>query len=256
MDIPFTKAIVRDPARTLNKGLTEARLGKPDYELALRQHAAYVEALEACGVTVITLEADDRFPDSVFVEDVAICTPEGAIITRPGAPSRREETSLIQDEISRHFSKVCRIESPGTLDGGDILQTGSHFYIGLSNRTNAEGAAQLQSFLQEFGYTSSVVTLEEVLHLKTGVSYLGKNTLLVSGEFVDKKEFNDFRKIIVKPEEAYASNAIRVNEKVLIPEGFPDTQGQLETAGFESLTVPMSEFEKLDGGLSCLSLRF
>lgn len=252
----FTKAIVRKPCPNLTQGITHAGLGVPDYHKALLQHARYTDVLRELGLEVTLLEADDRFPDSVFVEDVAICTPHCAIVSRPGANSRRDEIEGIRESLHQHYDNVEHIDEPGTLDGGDVMMVGSHYYIGLSERTNPEGAEQLITILERYGMTGSQVPLQEVLHLKTGVSYLEENTLLVSGEFVSRDTFKDFRMIKVPPEEAYAANGIWINGSVLVPAGFPYTQKQIEDCGYTTIPLEMSEFEKLDGGLSCLSLRF
>jgi dimethylargininase len=252
----FRKAIVRPPGRSLVQGLTEAGLGLPDYDSALRQHAAYVRALEQCGLDVMVLPADEAFPDSTFVEDTALLTPCCAVITNPGAPSRGGEVVAIREAVGCFYDDVERIEPPGTLDAGDVMMVGTHFYIGRSARTNDEGAAQLVAILERHGMSGSVVTLENVLHLKTGVNYLDRRDLLVSGEFVAKAEFRDFDRMEVGDDESYAANSLWINGKVLTPAGFPRTKAKIEAAGYETIVVDVSEFRKLDGGLSCLSLRF
>ena len=252
----FTKAIVRLPCPDMVHGITTASLGKPDYEKALDQHAAYVEALRTCGLDVTVLEPDNDFPDSTFVEDTALLTPTLAIITNPGALSRNGEVVAMKDVVETFYDEVVHIDPPGTLEGGDVMMVGPHFYIGLSERTNGTGAAHLVSLLEKHKMTGQPVTMKDMLHLKTGVSYLEHGKLLVMGEFVDKLEFRQFDQIEVDPREAYAANSVWINGKVLTPAGFPNTQKAIEKAGYETLTLEMSEFQKLDGGLSCLSLRF
>ncbi len=252
----FTHAIVKTPAPTMIKGITHAGLGEPNYELALNQHKNYINALGACGLLVTELPADAAYPDSCFIEDPAIITPHCAIITNPGAASRNGETTTIKQALSEKFQHIHEINSPGTLDGGDVMMVGSHFYIGLSARTNQAGAEQLIEFLKLHELTGSMIEMAEVLHLKTGVSYLEQNHLLVSGEFVHKPEFSSFDKIEIAATESYAANCIWINGTVILPAGFPQTLAQLKSAGFKVLTVNVSEFEKLDGGLSCLSLRY
>lgn len=252
----FTRAIVRTPGASLISGITSADLGKPDYELALTQHANYVITLENCGLEVITLEPEEAFPDATFIEDVALLTPACAVITRPGAPSRREEINGVGQVLSEFYSHIEAIIAPGTLEAGDVMMTGSHFFIGLSERTNEAGAAQLIQILEKYGMTGSTVRLEKMLHLKTGVSYLENNNLVATGEFLDHTAFQKFNILPVKEDEAYAANCIWVNDKVIVPEGFPETQKMIELAGYDTLAVEVSEFRKLDGGLSCLSLRF
>ncbi|HTX73145.1 MAG TPA: arginine deiminase family protein [Rectinemataceae bacterium] len=253
----FKHAIVRRPAASLVRGITSRpELGKPDYSRALRQHDAYIAALESCGLSVEVLDADERFPDSCFVEDVAVCTGRFAMITRPGADSRRDETVSILPVLARHFNELVSVSEPGTLEGGDVMMVGDRFFVGLSDRTNAEGAGQLISALERHGYEGMTVPLSSVLHLKTGLAYLEDGILLVAGEFVQDPLFREFTRIEVRPEEDYAANCIRVNERVLVPAGFPATSGRIRDAGLNVLEVDTGEFRKLDGGLSCLSLRF
>ena len=185
----FKNVIVRKPAKSMIDGITSApELGKPDYELAVKQHDAYIEALKQCGVQVTELEALEEYPDACFVEDVAVLTRKCAIITNPGAPSRNGEKAYIAEVIRKFYSEdqIAYIENPGTLEGGDVMMVGDHFYVGRSARTNAEGIRQFVEILERFGLSGSEVSLEKVLHLKTGVNYLENNTFLVSGEFIEK----------------------------------------------------------------------
>jgi dimethylargininase len=252
----FKHAIVRRPAKSMIKGLTTAGLGLPDFELACQQHEQYIEALKICGMTVHTLEALEDFPDSTFVEDVALLTRKCAIITNPGADSRRGETVFIRDTIRSFYPDLDQIQSPGTLEAGDIMMVGDHFFIGLSERTNALGAKQLTDILERHGLTSSVVPLNEMLHLKTGLAYLENNNLLVYGEFIHHPAFTNFNRIEIPADEGYAANAIWVNDHILIPAGYPKSKAKIEHLGYLVHEVDVSEFKKLDGGLSCLSLRF
>lgn len=252
----FKKAIVRKPCPEMIHGLSSGSLGKPVYERALDQHAAYVEALRSCGLEVYILEADPRFPDSTFVEDVALCTPGFAVLTNPGAPSRNGETADMKPVLESYYARVECIAPPGTLDAGDVMMVGQHFYIGLSDRTNREGAGQLARILENYGMTATTVPLHHMLHLKSGVSYLEQNHMLVSGEFVDHPSFRGYHQIHVDPNESHAANSLWVNSTVLVPAGFPNTLKHIEQAGFRTKVLDVSEFQKLDGGLSCLSLRF
>jgi dimethylargininase len=252
----FTHAIVRAPCPEIIHGITSAQLGRPDYREALKQHRAYVDALRYCGLEVTELAADSRYPDSTFIEDVALCTPAGAVICRPGAPSRRGETEGMQKVLAPFFTRIAEVGPPGTLEAGDIMMTGDHYYIGLSERTNPEGARQLIAILESFGFSASATPVGKVLHLKTGMSYLENNRLLAGGEFVEAPAFSHFHQIIVSPEEAYAANSLWINGKVLVPAGFPQTCAKIAAAGCETIDLDVSEFQKLDGGLSCLSLRF
>lgn len=252
----YTKAIVRIPCKNIVNGLTTVNLGSPDYEKALKQHSQYVEALKECGLEIIILEPGENFPDSTFVEDTALLTPHCAIITNPGASSRKGEIVEINQVLKGYFSNIEYIKDPGTVDGGDIFRVGTHFYVGISERTNLAGAQQLISILNRYGMSASTVSLKDVLHLKSGVSYLQKNNLVVSGEFIEKPEFRSFNLIKVDQDESYAANSVWINEKVLIAKGFPKTKNTIEKAGYKTIELNVSEFRKVDGGLSCLSLRF
>ncbi len=252
----FAKAIVQTPCKNMMFGLTSTNLGLPNYSLALHQHHEYIEALIECGLDVTVLNADENYPDSVFVEDTALLTPPCAIITNPGAHSRKGETFEMSKTLNRFYSTVESIEDPGTLDAGDVMMVGKHFYIGLSERTNETGADQLTSFLNKYGMTASTISLEKSLHLKTGVSYLEHNNLLATGEFLSKSEFQHFNLIEIDDDECYAANCVWINDKVLVPKGFSETKMKIEEFGYTTIAVDVSEFQKLDGGLSCLSLRF
>ncbi|HUX97487.1 MAG TPA: arginine deiminase family protein [Bacteroidales bacterium] len=252
----FTKAIVRLPCQNLKEGLSSYDLGLPEYETAFSQHDAYISSLKNLGVDVRILEANNLFPDSVFIEDAAICDSEFAIITRPGAPSRREETNGMREVLDDFFNHIEVINPPGTLEGGDVMKVNDHYYVGISARTNHNGADQLIRIINEYGLTGEKVQLEKMLHLKTGISYLDKDYMLVSGELSESRQFSKYRRIIVEPNECYAANSLWINGKVLVPEGFHDTRRKIEKSGFETLSINTSEFRKVDGGLSCLSLRF
>lgn len=237
-------------------GLTTAKLGFPDYQKALMQHVEYVSALKVCGLKVKELEADERFPDATFVEDVALLTPNCAIITNPGAPSRKGEINEMKKVIRPYYKDVEEISEPGTVEAGDILMVGDHYYIGLSDRTNKEGAKQVIQILNSYGMTGSAVEVGEVLHLKTGMSYLENNIVVACKAFSSHPEWTEFTVIEVPEKESYAANCIWINGTVLIPDGFPITKQKIEKAGYSTIALEVSEFQKLDGGLSCLSLRF
>ena len=255
----FSHAIVRTPNRNFAQGLTTAGLGAPDYYTAILQHRAYCKALEACGLQLTVLDPDPEHPDAVFVEDTAVLAGSRAILTRPGAPSRVGEVEAIADTLAAFFEDVCRIEAPGTLDGGDICEADGHYFIGISARTNRAGAEQLAEFLKEKGFTASFVEvtgIPGILHLKSGISYLGDGHLAAVESFVGLPDFQRFNLVCVSEEESYAANSIRVNDTVLMPWGYPEMQAALEALGLPVISLPMDEFEKMDGGLSCLSLRF
>jgi dimethylargininase len=237
-------------------GITSATLGKPDYSQALNQHRDYVEALRSLGLEITVLEPDSRFPDSTFVEDVALCTVGLSVITNPGAASRKGEQVDMQRVLGSFYDTIEHIESPGTLEAGDVMMTGRHFYTGISDRTNDEGADQLIHILEKYQMTGEKIELRQLLHLKSGMSYLEDNNLLVQNEFINHPAFDRFRKIKVGTDEGYAANSLWVNGTVLVPSGFPITRNNIEQAGYPTITLDVSEFQKLDGGLSCLSLRF
>jgi dimethylargininase len=252
----FKKAIVRKPCKNLVNGLTTANLGKPDYQLALIQHQSYIEALEECGLEVTVLEANENYPDSTFVEDTALLTPHCAIIANPATHTRNGEIIELSQVIENFYPIVETIETPGTLEGGDVMMVGNHFYIGLSERSSLIGANQLISILAKYGLSGSTVTVKNALHLKSGVSYIENNNLLVTDSFKNIPEFQRYNLILIDDEESYAANSLWINDKVLVPKGFPKTKDKIKQAGYITIEVGVSEFRKLDGGLSCLSLRY
>lgn len=252
----FSKAIVRTPCKAMLEGLTEAEMGLPDYALACEQHQGYIAALKECGLQVTILPPLESYPDSCFVEDVALLTSKCAIITHPGAPSRRGEAPHIIEAVKQFYPSFEQINLPGTVEAGDIMMVGSHFYIGLSARTNTQGAKQLIDILGKYSLTGSMVEMSELLHLKTGVSYLENNNLLTFSEMHHNPIFNQFKRIKIAKEEGYAANSVWINGTILVPKGFPNALKAVQQLGYPTIEVSMSEFQKLDGGLSCLSLRF
>ncbi|RNB91443.1 N(G),N(G)-dimethylarginine dimethylaminohydrolase [Brevibacillus fluminis] len=252
----FTRAIVKKPGKSYVNGLTTSNLGTPNYELALEQHASYIEALKTVGVEVTVLEADEQFPDSTFVEDTAVLTEKFAIVSNPGAETRNGEIVHMQEVLKGFYKELEYIQAPGTLDGGDVMQADNRFYVGLSTRTNEEGAKQFKAIVEKYGYTAEIVPMKEFFHLKTGLAYLGNNDLVVAGEFVDHPTFAEFNQIVVDADEEYSANCIRMNDYVIIPKGFEKSKKRIVDAGYKVIELEMSEFRKQDGGLSCLSLRF
>ena len=255
----FTHAITRLPGANYADGLTRVDLGAPSFELTLAQHAAYCDALRAAGLQLTVLPADARYPDGTFVEDTAIVLAEGAILTRPGAPSRLGEAAAIEPALRTHFPALARIEAPGSVDGGDICEAGRHVFIGLSARTNEEGARQLAQWLQSMGYRASTVDirgLDSILHLKSGIACLAGDRLLLIDELAAHPAFADYERVVVDADEAYGANAVQVNDTVLLASGHPKLAAELSALGYRLNELDMSEFAKLDGGLSCLSLRF
>ena len=254
----FTHAIVRPPASTFANGITSATLGPPDLALALEQHEAYCEVLERLGLSLVRLPPDPAFPDSTFVEDAAIVTGRGAILTRPGAASRAGEVTAMGAALERWFPELDRITAPGTVDGGDVCEAGEHFFIGLSHRTNQQGAAQLSRWLAACGFGSSVIDIRGVpgiLHLKTGLSWLGGRRLIAWPGIAGHEAFRGWEVIEVPRGEEYAANCILVNGSFLVASGFPRTAVLLRGQG-RVHELEMSEYRKMDGGLSCLSVRW
>ncbi len=254
----FKSAIVKKPCKKFSQGLTTSSLGLPDYEMVLEQHANYIKALRKCGLEVHILEVDETYPDSTFVEDTAIVNEKCAIITNPGAPSRKGEVHTIFEALNDNynFEKIERIEAPGTLDGGDIMRINNCYYIGLSSRTNKEGASQLAKILGSYGFSCHFVEMKESLHLKSGLNYIGDNCLLSIDEFKDNPLFQKFDIIQVEKDEEYAANCILVNGYLIMPKGYNNLKETLTKLNFIIIELDMSEFKKMDGGLSCLSLRF
>jgi len=252
----FSHAVTRKPCKNFARGLTTAVSSEPaDYGLMVKQHAAYLEALTAAGLEAIVLDALPDFPDAHFVEDTAVVTPDVAVITNPGAAARRGEEESIAPILAQ-FRKIERIQPPGTVDGGDVLQVGNHFFIGLSERTNKQGAEQLGRILQSHGNTWTVVAVGAGLHFKSSVNYVGRNTLLVTNAFAHNEQLRGYDQIVTESDEGYAANSLLVNEHLLMPAGFPHTRRQLEPLGFKIIELEISEVRKMDGGLTCMSIRF
>jgi dimethylargininase len=257
--VRFTRAIVRPPAATFAAGITTAGLGPPDLPLALEQHEAYCHTLERLGLSLVRLAPDAEFPDSTFVEDAAIVTTRGAMVTRPGAPSRTGEVAAVGAALGRWLPELDAITAPGTVDGGDVCEAGPHFFIGLSARTNGEGAAQVAAWLERRGFGSSVIDIRRMpslLHLKTGLSWLGGRRLLAANAVAEHEVLGGWEVVRVPAGEEYAANCVGIKDTVLIAQGCPGTGALLAGLGYEVAALEMSEYRKMDGGLSCLSVRW
>jgi dimethylargininase len=252
----FTQAIVRKPCKAIVDGLTQAGMGLPDFNLACEQHQDYIAALQECGLNVTILPSLEEYPDSCFVEDVALLTSNCAILTHPGAASRRGEVQHIQSTVQQFYPKLEQVSLPGHAEAGDIMMVNNHFYIGLSDRTNSLGAEQLIGILNTHNLTGTMIEMSELLHLKTGLSYLENNNLLTFGEMNSHPDFAKFNRIEIDAEESYAANSVWVNGTVLVPKGTPKALKAIQQLGYKTREIAMSEFLKLAGGLSCLSLRF
>lgn len=253
----FTHAITRKPGASITEGLRAVDTGAPDLSLMQAHHADYIAALRGTGASVIELPALEDFPDAVFVEDTALCLPKGAVIMRPGAPSRLGEAAEMEPHLTALYGRVARITGPGFIEGGDILTTETEVLVGRSARTDAAGIAELAAIITPWGYTlREVFTPPGVLHFKTDCSLLDDHTILSTPRLAASGCFDGYRIIPTAPGEEACANAIRFNDLVLFPAGFPQTRDRLLAAGYRIREVGNSECAKLDGGMSCLSLRF
>ncbi|HEY2344547.1 MAG TPA: arginine deiminase-related protein [Xanthomonadaceae bacterium] len=227
-----------------------------DIAKARAQHEAYRRALEALGCEVIALPAQDAMPDAVFVEDVAVVVDEIAVLTRPGAESRRGEGATVGEVLGR-YRELCAIEAPGTLDGGDVMRVGRSIYVGQAARTNAAGIAQLAAHVAPFGYTVQAVPTRECLHLKSAVTQVGEDTLLIQPLWIDREPFAGYRLIEVDPSEEHGANALRIGSAgVIQPSNFPRARERLERAGIAVVSVDLSELQKAEGATTCCSIVF
>jgi dimethylargininase len=251
----FTHALVRTPGPDAAAGLTSAGLGPPDLETLLRQHAAYVAALRELGLTVTELDALPGCPDAYFVEDAALVFPELAILTRPGEAARRAEPSALAPALGR-VRELRWLEAPATLDGGDVLVLGRTVLVGLGARTNAEGAAQVERIVGPLGYRVVPVAVPEGLHLKSSVTWAGGDVVVVTEALARCPALEGYRQLVVPKEEAYAANVLWINGTVLVPRGFPATLARVEATGRAVRVLDQSEVRKMDGALTCMSLRF
>jgi dimethylargininase len=250
-----THAITRLPGENFAQGLTTAQLGAPDFTKMLAQHRAYVRALESLDIQVQVLDALPGYPDAYFVEDVAVMLPQTAVITLPGAAARQGEQEAIQPVLARS-RPLTFIHPPGILDGGDVLIVEKHAFIGVSQRTNQAGAEQLGNILNKYGYTWTAVPVGAGLHLKSSVNVIGCHTLLVSEAYAGHEALRGYDQIVLEAQEEYACNTLWINGRLITPAGFPTARQKLEALGLPIIELDISEARKMDGGLTCLSLRF
>jgi dimethylargininase len=226
-----------------------------DLAKAEQQHRAYQQLLEKLGARVISLPAEPSLPDSMFVEDPAIVLDELAVILPLGTESRRAEAASMAQALAK-FRKLACVDLPGTMEGGDVFRVGGRLFAGLSSRTNAEGIRQLASILAPYGYEVVSVPVTGCLHLKSAVTYIGRNTLLANSAWFDTKPFSGFDWIDIAPEEAHAANALAIGGTVIFPASFPRTRARLEARGFHVTPLDISELQKAESGLTCSSLLF
>jgi dimethylargininase len=251
-----TMALTRDVSPALARcELTHLARVPIDVAIASRQHHEYVRSLEHLGCSVQQLRADDDMPDSVFIEDAAVVFDQLAIVTRPGAISRRPETAAVAAALEPYRSLIW-IADPGTMDGGDVLVVGRTIFIGVSSRTNEAAVSQVRHGLSRFGYAVRVVSVRECLHLKSAVTAINDETLLINRSWAPVGEFAGFDLIDVDPAESSGANIVRVNGRLLYSDACPRTRERLERRGFDVTTVDMSELAKAEGAVTCCSLIF
>jgi len=252
----FSKAITRTPSDSATAGLRAADRGIPDITQMKADHAAYCDSLRATGASVTILPASDDFPDAQFVEDTALCLANGIIFMAPGAPSRLGEVALMQAAIADLFPATATIMPPAHIEGGDILVTAHEILVGTSSRTNEAGIAALRDIVTPWGYqVRQVQTPPGVLHFKTDCSLIDDTVILTTKRLAEAGCFDDYTKIFTADGEEEAANTIRFNDVVIMSAGFPQTHSRIEAAGYKVVTINNSECAKIDGGMSCLSLR-
>ena len=248
----FSHALVRPPGDSFVNAL--AVEPQPiDVELARKQHAEYVDALRQAGVAVEILDANENFPDACFLQDPAMVIRDVAILNRMGAASRVGETELLAEILRARFETHSLVE-PATLEGGDVLNVGNKLFVGETERTNRAGIEQLRALLEPRAIPVHAIPVREFLHLLTVVTYVGNNVVVVHQDFAEHPNLKEFTRVLVPRDEAYCANTLGIGKYVIVPAGFPKTNERLRAEGFEVLPVPMSEFYKADGGVSCLSL--
>ncbi len=253
----FSRAITRAPSASIVHGLRALDTGTPDLARMQSAHQSYINALIEAGLAVTELGALEEFPDSVFVEDTALCLAEGAVLMRPGAATRAGEVAQMAPALRHFYNEVLQISGPGFIEGGDILVNGKTILVGRSARTDAAGIAELAGLVAAWGYqVRELSTPDGVLHFKTDCSLLDEKTVLATERLAASGCFSDYQVILTAPGEDAAANAIRCNHLVLMAAGFPGTSARLREAGFTVREIDNSECAKLDGGMSCLSLRF
>lgn len=253
----FSHAISRLPSSSIVDGLRAIDTGAPDLDLMRQHHGDYIAALRSTGAAVHVLDPLDEFPDAVFVEDAALCLVEGAVVMRPGAPTRLDEAAAMAPTLRDFYDDIVEINGPGTIEGGDILTTEREILVGQSARTDSAGIDELRRAVSRWGYTvREVITPPDVLHFKTDCSLLDSETILSTPRLSASGCFNDYRVLHTAEGEDACANAIRFNDIVIMPSGFPRTAEMLDQYGYDIRQIGNSEAAKIDGGMSCLSLRF
>lgn len=249
-------AVTRRTGRSLEKGQVTYIDRQPiDTSLAVKQHRQYEDLLSALGLTLVSLPAEEEMPDAPFVEDVAVVVDEVALITPMGSETRKAERESVR-RVLEAFREVLIMSQESRLEGGDVLRIGGALYVGLSSRTDRKGVEELRTLLGPLGYQVQPVPVERCLHLKTGCTYIGQETILINPRWIDRSHFAGMRVIEVHPEEENAANALRVSGSVLMSASAPRTLERVHAAGFTVHPVQISELEKVEAGLTCLSLLF
>jgi dimethylargininase len=250
------RAIVRKPSAALSRcELTYLARAPIDLARANGQHEAYVTALRTQGIDVLILPPEPELPDAVFVEDTAVVVEECAVVTRPGAESRRAEVDTVAAALER-FRPLVRLSAPATLDGGDVLRVGRSFFVGRTARTNDDGIRQLRDALVPHGYEVQAVVPDGCLHLKSAVTYVGLETVLINPQWVDVGLFSRWQCVPVAAEEPSGANALLAGDVVHVAASAPVTRRKLDALGFTTASLDTSEFEKAEAALTCLSLIF
>jgi dimethylargininase len=252
----FTHAIARTPLENIGDGLTTQDLGAPDFELAMRQYNAYIETLKLCGLQVTCLPGDPTYPDGHFVEDAAVIYGDLVMITQPGAPERFGETKAIAEVLK--VKHPVHMTGDGRLDGGDVLFCADRVLIGLGKRTNKEGAEQLRAAIRDYDRAAKVdfVPFDGMLHLKCGLTELAPRVMLLSPELQMDYTIDFAETVVVPRAESYATNVLPINDSILVISGYP-TVNELAPKHYNRVyALEMSEFQKMDGSLTCLSLRY
>ena len=247
-------AITRDVSPRFNEcELTHIDRTPIDVQIAQSQHHGYVQALKELGYAVLELPAEPDLPDSVFVEDAAIILPDVALITNPGADSRKPETESIAQAL-RPYRELVFIESPGTVDGGDVLVLGKNIYVGLSTRSNQSAIDQMNAKLGKYGYHTQGVEMHDCLHLKTAVTKVDDKTLLINRKWVDVENFEGYELIDVDASEPFGANCLPVGDAIIFPVAFPKTSAKLAAHGYKIKSVIVDELAKAEGAVTCCSL--
>jgi len=247
-------AITREVSSRFNEcEITHIERTPINLDIARAQHHEYVKILKKLGCDVVELPAEADWPDSVFVEDAAFILPEVAVITRPGADSRRAETESIIRALTPHI-KLIHVREPATVDGGDVLVLGKNIYVGLSSRSNQEAIDQLNELLCEYGYTVSGVEMHDCLHLKSAVTRVDNKKLLINKNWINTRHFENFDWIEVDPAEPFAANCLPIGQFIIFPTAFPKTRAKLEEREYKVVTVGVSELAKAEGAVTCCSL--